>query len=511
MKTIILARVSTQEQKEAGNSLPAQQARMRGYIDRVPRLELDKEFIFDESAYKEHRKEFDKVIDYVSGFKEVVALCCDKVDRLTRDFLVGLPDLERLRRDGKIELHFPSDNLVLHRDSPATDLFHFNIAVSLAQYYSNAISDNTKRAFETKRRNGEWAGKPRIGYINIDLENGKKDIVPDPERGHLIQKLFELYSTGSYSITLLWEKMTKMGLRGLDGQKLARSNIELILQDTFYYGIAYSKKHGQYPHRYQPLITKELFDKCQEVRASRRRMPSKLASATDNFIFKGLLPCKKCGCLYTPEMKIKKSGLKFIYYSCTNSKHICKRVYVPEKTLLDPIQRVFEKFRKIPREVQKRLVSELRALNDGEAEFHNREIERIRAEYDRAQKRVDALLEMRLDKSITSDDYDKKLQELKDKQYRLNVELDEYTKADHEYHVYVNTVINLSRRIADIFESSEPMEKRAILGFILQNPTVSGKKLEFTMRKPFNTVLELAACPTGLRGQDSNLEPSPYT
>ncbi|MBI1999092.1 MAG: hypothetical protein HYS74_00355 [Parcubacteria group bacterium] len=90
------------------------------------------------------------------------------------------------------------------------------------------------------------------------------------------------------------------------------------------------------------------------------------------------------------------------------------------------------------------------------------------------------------------------MQELKDKQYRLNVELDEYTKADHEYHVYVNTVINLSRRIADIFESSEPMEKRAILGFILQNPTVSGKKLEFTMRKPFDAVLELATCPTGL-------------
>ncbi|OGZ43576.1 MAG: hypothetical protein A3J55_01545 [Candidatus Ryanbacteria bacterium RIFCSPHIGHO2_02_FULL_45_17b] len=492
MKTIILARVSTQEQKEAGNSLPAQQARLRGYIDRVPRLELDKEFIFDESAYKEHRKEFDKVIDYVSGFKEVVALCCDKVDRLTRDFLVGLPDLERLRRDGKIELHFPSDNLVLHRDSPATDLFHFNIAVSLAQYYSNAISDNTKRAFETKRRNGEWAGKPRIGYINIDLENGKKDIVPDPERGHLIQKLFELYATGSYSITTLWNKMTKMGLRGLDGQKLARSNIDLILKDPFYYGMAHSKKHGLYPHRYQALITRELFDKCQEVRSGRSKKPSKEISKP--FLFKGLFTCKDCGCLYSPEMH---RGIT--YYSCTNAKGICKRVYVPEGMLLAPIKNVFEKFRQIPYEVQKRLVSELRALNDGEAEFHNREIERIRIDYDRTQSRIQVLLDMRLDKSITSDDYDKKLQELKDKQYRLNVELDEYTKADHEYHVHVNTVLNLSRRIADIFESSEPMEKRAILGFILQNPTVSGKKLEFTMRKPFDTVLELATCPTGLR------------
>ena len=110
--------------------------------------------------------------------------------------------------------------------------------------------------------------------------------------------------------------------------------------------------------------------------------------------------------------------------------------------------------------------------------------------------------------SITSNDYDKKLQKLKDKQYRLNTELDEFTKADHEYHVHINTIINLSRGIADIFETSEPMEKRAILGFILQNPTVSGKKIDFTLRKPFNTVFELATCPTGLRRQDSNLRPS---
>ena len=509
LKAVNLASVSTEEQKEAGNSLPAQQARLRAYVERTPRLELDKEFIFDESAYKEHREEFGKVIDYISSFKEVVALCCDKVDRLTRDFLVGLPALERLRREGRIELHFPSDNLVLHKDSPATDLFHFNIAVSLAQYYSNAISDNVKRSLEQKRRNGDWNGKPRIGYINIDLENGKKDIVPDPERAHLVQKLFELYATGGYSTTTLCQKITQIGLRSRDGNKLWRSNIELILKDTFYYGMAYSKKHGYYPHRYQTLITRELFDKCQEVRSGRSRKPSKEISKP--FVFKGLLTCKNCGCLLSPEMKVKKSGLTFIYYGCTNAKGICKRVYVPEGTLLAPIKEVFEAFKRMPREVQDRLVSELRALNEGETEFHQREIERIRSEYDKAQKRIDALLEMRLDKSITHDDYDKKLQELKDKQYRLNVELDEYTKADHQYHIHVSTVLNLSRRIGDLFESSELIEKRAILGFLLQNPTVSGKKLEFTLRKPFDTVLELATCPTGLPGVDSNHGPFRYT
>ena len=173
MEAILLARVSTEEQKEAGNSLPAQQSRLHTYT-KQRNLTLTQEFIFDESAHKEHRKEFDKVIKYIEGTKETIALCCDKVDRLTRDFLVGLPELERFRREGKIELHFPSDNLVLRQNSPSTDLFHFNIAVSLAQYYSDSISDNTKRAFEQKRKNGEITGAPPIGYNSVPTNEKKR-------------------------------------------------------------------------------------------------------------------------------------------------------------------------------------------------------------------------------------------------------------------------------------------------------------------------------------------------
>ena len=101
---------------------------------------------------------------------------------------------------------------------------------------------------------------------------------------------------------------------------------------------------------------------------------------------------------------------------------------------------------------------------------------------------------------ITKDDYDKKLQELKDKQYRLNIEADEHTKADHDYKLTISQVFSLSRRMGEIFKSSEPHEKMAFLNYLLQNPTVSGKKLDFTLRKPYNTILEVATCPTGLRG-----------
>ncbi|TSC65096.1 MAG: hypothetical protein G01um101491_27, partial [Parcubacteria group bacterium Gr01-1014_91] len=180
-----------------------------------------------------------------------------------------------------------------------------------------------------------------------------------------------------------------------------------------------------------------------------------------------------------------------------------------ESELLKPILDVFDDLAKMPKDVEKRLTDELRINNESEVEYHKKEIARIHAEYVRLQTRIDSYMDLLADKSITKDDYDKKLQELKDKQYRLNIELEEHTKADHDYKLTISRVFSLARRICSIFKSSEPHEKRALLNFILQNPTVDGKKIEFTLRKPFDSVHELAVCPTGLREQDSNLQPTP--
>lgn len=498
MKAIILARVSTEEQREAGNSLPAQIERMKNYCERK-NFEIIETFSFDESAYKTKRDEFDKVLEYLEAVKEKVALCFDKVDRFSRnvfDKRVGL--LAQKAELGEIELHFVSDSQIIDSSMSASGKFNFGISLGAAKYYSDAISDNVKRVFEQKRRSGGYTGKCPIGYKNIALNEEKrlrKDIIIDPERGHLITALFELYSTGNYSISTLWQKMTEMGLRNDEGKPVARSHIDHTLHKTFYYGIARSKKYGSYPHNYPRLIDKELFDKCQEVRKGRNNKPSKEAD-TKPFMFRGLLTCQDCGCLMTPEIK---KG-KFIYYSCTNAKGNCQRVYVPEKTLLKPIYEDFEAFSRIPRAVQERIVSELRKLNEHEVEFHQKEVGRIQGEYARLQGKLDRLMDLLLDQSITKDEHDKKLQQLKDQQYRISVELDEYTKADHQYHIHVSTVINLSRNMKEIFESSELLEKRAILNYLLQNPTVSGKTLHYTLRNPFNTVLELANRPSLLRG-----------
>lgn len=74
MKAIIIARVSTEEQKEAGNSLPAQIVRLEKYCQNKG-FNIVKKFSFDESAYKEKRDEFDRLLEVVQEIskKEKIA------------------------------------------------------------------------------------------------------------------------------------------------------------------------------------------------------------------------------------------------------------------------------------------------------------------------------------------------------------------------------------------------------------------------------------------------------
>lgn len=497
LKSLLVARVSTDEQKE--NSPEAQLFRMTAYCK--DKFDVHKEYSFVESAYKTKRDEFDVIIEDIQEFivkKEKIAVCFDKVDRLSRNiFDKRVAWLYERAVNDEIELHFVSDGQVINNHMSAGDKFAFGMKLGLSKYYSDAISDNVRRTFEQKRRNGEWTGNVRLGYLNVALDEEKrlrKDIVIDPERSHLIVWIFENYATGNYSYQTLLDTVTDMGLRTREGNKLSKSGIENIIKDSFYCGIAYSKKYNQtWHHKYPRLITKELFDKCQEVRMKRKKKPTKEASKS--YIFKGLLTCEDCGCSYSPETHKGNN-----YYSCTNSKGVCKRVYANEKTLLEPIYDVLGRFESITEDVQNGLVDELRKSTESEVAFHKAQVNRIRSEHDKVKQKDDRLLEAYLEQSITKDIYDKKHQDYHDRLQLLSIEMEEHTQADHDYQTTVATVISLARRAKQIFESSEVHEKRAFINYLVQNPTVQGKKLAFTMRSPFNLVLELADCPTWLPG-----------
>ena len=496
MKAIILARVSDKKQ----DSNEAQVVRVSDYV-KFKGLTTWKTYEIEESSTKGDREKFQEVIKIIQESKEPIALVVDTVDRLQRSFKESV-QLEELRKTGKIEIHFYRENLVVHKDSNSADLLRWDMAVMFARSYVLQLSDNVKRAFEQKRRNGEWTGRSPIGYQNIGEIKGNKDIIPDTKKAHLIRKMFELYATGNYSTLTIRTEILKEGLESSIGKPLALSMVDYILNNPFYYGEMLSK--GKlYPHKYQPIISRELFDRCQNIRKSWGKKPFKYAAKP--YIFRGLVRCARCGCSMSPET----AKGKFIYYSCTNAKkNICdKKVYIPEKNFLMPVYEVLKTFNSIPQAKIDSIVEGLKKSNENKDVYHKEAIRSLRQEYDTIQIRLSRLTDLLLDQSITKDFYDNKLKEMKQKQYDINIQLENHTKADENYYITASTVLNLAKNALSLFESSEVLEKRAMLNFILQNCVASGKKLEFDLRSPFEHILTFAKQPTGLREQGSNLRP----
>ncbi len=492
----ILARVSDKKQE----SNPAQVLRLKEFAE-AKGFDNPKVYEIEESSTKEDRQKFQEIISEIKESKEPVALFVDTVDRLQRSFRESVI-LDDMRKAGKVELYFYRENLIIHKESNSADIIRWDMAVMFARSYVLQLSDNVKRRFEEKRKNGEKTGPAPIGYINIGAKDEKKDIIPDKDKMHYILNAYNLFATRNYSIKTLTTEMIKRGLVGKDGKPIASSMIHRILTDPFYYGEMKSKGEIM-PHKYEPIMPKSLFLKVQKVLVERRKNPSKHESK--NFaIFKGL-KCANCGCTYSPEIKKE----KYIYYGCTNYKKICKRVFVREEDLMKPIYEEMKKLQ-LPQDKIDELVSELKKSNESKSLFHQNATTQLQKQYNSLQAKIDRLFDLYLEGElkVTKKYYDEKLAEYKDKQYYISTQLENYTKADEAYYITASTVLNLARRILDIFESSEVNEKRQLLNYLLQNPSVNEKKLMFTLRNPFNTIVLMNKRPLRLRGQDSNLRPN---
>ncbi len=401
--------------------------------------------------------------------------------------------------DDKIELHFVSDNQVINSNISATEKFQFGINLGLAKYYSDAISDSVKRAQEQKLRRGEWTGRAPTGYTNTEDEKGNKVIRQDSERAPFIKKIFEMYASGNYSMKMIAREMKKLGLTNNDvsGKPISTSQVERIIKNPFYYG-EMRIKGKKYPHNYEPIIPRYLFVKANETAENYNKKPFNYASIP--FVFRGLITCDTCGCTITAE---KKKG-KYIYYSCTNHKGVHKkREYIPEKELLGPVYKVLENLQ-IPADKLDYLTSELKRVHESEKSFHQQVMGGLQKEYDKIQARISKMYDDKLDGSITTDMYDRKLKEYKSRQSDLFIQMEEHSKADESFYLTASQVLDLASRALEIFESSETKEKRELLNFLFQNSRLNGRKLMFKLQSPFDTIAECAVSQNWLPGRDSN-------
>ena len=84
----------------------------------------------------------------------------------------------------------------------------------------------------------------------------------------------------------------------------------------------------------------------------------------------------------------------------------------------------------------------------------------------------------------------KNLKEWKEEQADLHLQMEDHSKADQEFYITAGKVLDLSKRAVEIFDSSEISEKRQFVGYLFQNLALNGKKLEYTLRSPFNLIAD---------------------
>ena len=506
VKAFLIARVSDTRQTDA---LPAQTTRLEMYAEK---LKLNGQFFsFDETASKDDRQKFKKIVKEVYDYPEFCVVVFDKIDRFTRDASSEVVQImKQLVKDGKIELHFPSDNLFYHKNSPAADKTRLGMGMVFGEYYAAAISDNVKRRIEQKLNDGEYPGKACIGYTNIKLDainpvtkEPYKDIVPDPEREPYIVKAFELRLAGN-SFRTIAKILKEDGLRSNTKQMkpVGQSQIETMLKNTFYYGVM--KYDGQYyPHKYRPIITKELFDLVQKVNDERNTDDHSKTDTKQTFTFSGILKCATCGCSISSYVK---KG--HVYMRCTKAKpgvH-CEQPHVSEAELLPQVTHLLDELT-VSQSNAEKIMELLKDQHNNVVMFYQNAIKQKTAEHKKLQRKIDTLYDDRLDGRITVDEYDKYVVKAKAEMDKLDAELVDLNKGNTSFIVTAEYLLELASRSKELFESSQPAQKNKILRALLANLNLNQKKLQLNLLQPFHGLVLNQKSSSWLRRLDSNQQP----
>jgi len=492
-KAVILARVSSKEQED-GHSIDAQKHRLQEYCLRKG-LQVLRVFEIVESSTRGDRKQFMEMLAFAKRYRDPVAIVADKVDRLQRSFR-EFPLLDDLIQSGSIELHFNSENAIIHKDSRSSDRTMWSMRVLLAQSYTDSMSENIRRSMEHKRRIGEWAGPAPLSYKNTRDEFGKSIIVADDVRAPIIARIFEEYATGAYTLSEMTTKAKDWGLRSKKGMHLQKSVVHRMIQHQFYYG-EMEIKGEMFAHRHETLIPRWLFHACQEVRLGHHKKPFKYADK--EYVFRGLITCATTGRVVTADKKTRKHDngtvSEWTYLRCWKSDDPEKKMWIREEKVIAEIEHLLSRLGIRNKEFLDDTIAYLKETNKLKKEHHTTQVAQLKKEHTEIQSKLDRLMDLRLDGEITKEDFEFKKRRLKDRQYEVSQLVLTYDKADDEFTKRMEMMLNLTYEAPRIWGCSTITQKRELLNFLFANLQLRDGSLCYTLRKPFDNFLADDDCP----------------
>ena len=515
-QAVMLARVSSRKQ-ERGASLEAQVESIQSYCKRNNLIIIEptpKAFVFTESSTRGGRKKFNEMIEFIEKQKNKTAIVVHTLDRLQRGFEECEKIKELLKAD-KIEVHFIVESLILDKFSTDDEFTRYDFGILSAKLYLTSMNKNVKRSQKHNREAGLWQGLAPIGYLNAKDERRKTTLILDPERAPIIKQIFEEYASGVHSLKSVWLSATEKGLISKEPNynprsknygkycPVSRNKIHDILTNPFYYGAMYvadeeiderTKKpvktfYKLINHVYEPLISKELFDKVQKVLKTRKkeRFCKEQKYAGIPFVFRGLITCK-CGCAITPEHH-KKGNKEYVYLRCSHQKGTCNQKLVNENTILEQLEKeIFHQIRISPTMHDLLKTSIIQTLED-EKKVNASVRKKVAEQINIIDSRLERLWECYLDRDIDKARYELEKQKYLEQKKDLNARAEKYSNISNDLKENVEKAIDFVANLSNLMKAASPDEKNMLLKRLLTNCVLDGETLKYEIKAPFDKLL----------------------
>ncbi|HLO02975.1 MAG TPA: recombinase family protein, partial [Symbiobacteriaceae bacterium] len=172
-----------------------------------------------------------------------------------------------------------------------------------------------------------------FGYT---YDSKTKTLTAKPEEAEVVRLIFQLYSEGK-GIRVILNHLKEQGHRTRDGKDFSKSSVGRILDNPKYCGTlirnrwdtgrVFVDKHSPRKRtdgeliehedhdQIEPIITKELFKACQEIREGKVSTQNQKGIYKGHSEYAGLIVCGKCGSSYT-----KNQDRGRVFYNCSRKK-----------------------------------------------------------------------------------------------------------------------------------------------------------------------------------------------
>jgi DNA invertase Pin-like site-specific DNA recombinase len=487
VKAVLYNRVSDERQLE-GYSPEVQDRGGENYAVRND-LEIVRRWTVQESAKAAGRKAFNEMIKFVKADPSIKVIIFEKTDRSTRNFY-DVDQLYKLIEVHDKELHFYKTGLILNKRSKSSDKLRFDIEAVLARNYVNNLSEEVKKGLDEKVRRGGWGACSPSGYLN---DPATRDCVQDPNQGPIVRRMFELGATGRQNLEELLVIARKAGLMNPHKKKLVgKSGLYHILTNPFYFGLVIWKGET-FQGKHEPLISKALFDRVQQVLGRKKRPKHR------KFAFQGLGVCGHCGSSITADFHTKrqKNGKKheYVHYHCTGWKNggkVCPGSRISERDLVaqlgEPLKGLW-----IDAQTVEEIKAALRESFASERDYQKERLTSLHAEGTRLKSWIDKAYKDRLDELITPEEFKEKSCEWRARQLEIQNEVRAHTVADGKYLEEAGRILDLAQRAHAIYlEEPDNFNRRRLVDAVVSKVTLQDNRALSNLWEPFNTLSKVA-------------------